>query len=102
MNETTIPAEMPAIAPVQEPSQWKGCTLDELRQRRAISLVKREVGKERINHVLNGMRTRVADNGVRGLLFNNNAISGLKKADYLLLGLRVTRALWNWRKKRRR
>ena len=80
---------------------WNGCTLEQLKQRRAISLVKREVGKERMNNVLDNMRTRVADNGVRGLLFNNNAISGLRTADYLLLGLKLSQAIFKWRRKRR-
>lgn len=81
-------------------SAWNGCTLEQLKQRRAISLVKREVGKERMNYVIDNMRTRVADNGVRGLLFNNNTISGLRTADYLLLGLRLSQAILKWRRKR--
>lgn len=87
-------------AGVQSQPVWNGCTLEQLRQRRAISLVKREVGKERMNNVLDNMRTRVADNGVRGLLFNNNTISGLRTADYLLLGLRLSQAILKWRRKR--
>lgn len=85
----------------KQAQEWNGCTLEQLRQRRAISLVKREVGKERLNHVLDTMRTRVANNGVRGLFFNNNDISGLRAADYMLLGLRLAQSVMKWRRKRK-
>ena len=81
--------------------QWKGCTLEELRRRRALSLVKREVGKERMNFTISGLRTRVADNGMRGLLFNNSTISGLRTADYVLLGFRLVNAIMKRRRKGR-
>lgn len=77
-------------------------TLDELRMKRMMALVKREVGRERINHVMDNMRTRVNDNGVRGLLFNDNTISGLKATDYMLLGWKVARPLMRlWRRRRK-
>lgn len=79
--------------------EWKGMTLDELRLKRMKALVKREVGRERINHVMGGMRSQVANNGVRGLLFDNKTISGLKTADYMLLGWKATRMIMKlWRK----
>lgn len=99
MNNDVLP-KLPADTQSVIKQSWKGCTLEELRQRRAISLVKREVGKERMNFVIDGMRTRVADNGVRGLLFSNNTINGLRTADYLLLGLRLSQAILKWRRKR--
>lgn len=101
MTDNSTPIVSPRADSAADATQWAGCTLEQLRQRRAISLVKREVGKERMNRVLDGMRTRVADNGVRGLLFNNNTISSLRTADYLLLGFKLTQALWKWRNKRR-
>ena len=99
MNETSTPSAQPA-APA-EVAEWQGMTLDELRLRRTMALVKREVGRERMNHLVEGTRERVATNGVRGLLFNNNVVAGLKTADYLLLGWRTTRMLMKlWRKRR--
>lgn len=80
---------------------WRGMTLDELRLKRMMALVKREVGRERINHVLEGMRDNVNQNGVRGLLFSGNTISGLKTADYMLLGWRATRLFWKLWKRRK-
>ena len=98
MTESLIPSNS---TPASSES-WKGLTLDELKFRRAKALVKREVGKERINNVLDNMRTRVADNGVRGLLFSNNAIAGLKTADYVFLGWRLVEAILKRRRRRRK
>ena len=61
-------------------TQWRGLTLDELRKRRAKALMRREVGKVKIN-----------DNGIRGLMFSNKAISNLKAADYVFLGWKIAR-----------
>ncbi len=98
-NVNTPATPAPAAAPASD--SWKGMTLDELRLKRTMALVRREVGREHINHVVDGLRTRVSDNGVRGLLFNNNTIAGLKTADYALLGWRLTRVLMKlWRKRR--
>ena len=44
---------VPAIAE----DQWAGLTLDELRQRRARALVRREVERVKMDHVLQGART---------------------------------------------
>lgn len=80
-------------------AEWQGMTLDELRLRRTMALVKREVGRERMSHLVDGTRERVATGGVRGLLFDNNTVAGLKTADYVLLGWRATRMLMKlWRK----
>ena len=86
----------PAIAE----DQWAGLTLDELRQRRARALVRREVERVKMDHVLQGARTRVSENGVRALMFKDKTIGRLKTADYLFLGFRLTRSLMKlWRKK---
>ena len=104
----------PASAPVSQPlpsgstapqlpsqPEWKGLTLDELRLKRAVALVRREMGKERMNMALDGMRTRVADNGLRGLMFNDKTITGLKTADYVFLGWNLSKGLMKlWRKMR--
>ena len=100
-NATTNTAPTGTVRQQADAEAWRGMTLDELQRKRMIALVKREVGRERINHVVGGMRDNVAQNGVRGLLFDNNTISGLKTADYVLLGWRATRMimkLWNKRK----
>ena len=87
---------VPAIAE----DQWAGLTLDELRQRRARALVRREVERVKMDHVLQGARTRVSENGVRALMFKDKTIGRLKTADYLFLGFRLTRSLMKlWRKK---
>ena len=72
-------------------TQWRGLTLDELRKRRAKALLRREVGKVKINAALGNVRTRVNDNGIRGLMFSNKAISNLKAADYVFLGWKIVR-----------
>ncbi len=107
MNEVNSPA---VTQPKQQPEnttpvsleqpEWKGMTLEQLRLKRAVALVRREMGKERMSLAVDSMRTRVADNGVRGLLFDNKTISGLKTADYALLGWRLARMVIKlWRKR---
>ncbi len=96
MNENTVTT---VNAPAR-PDTWKGITLEELRMRRAKALLKREVEKERMNNVMDNVRTRVADNGIRGFLFSNNAIAGLKTADYALLGWRLVTLLLKLRRRK--
>lgn len=88
------------VTTTKQTEAWKGITLEELRMRRAKALLKREVEKERMSNVVENVRTRVADNGIRGLMFNNNAISGLKAADYAFLGWRLTRLLLKLRRRK--
>ena len=84
-----------------EKSQWKGLTIDELRMRRAVALVRREMGKERMAMTYEGLKGHIADNGVRGLLFNDKTIVGLKTSDYVLLGWKIARVVMKmWRKKK--
>ena len=95
---TSTPITVSTTTP-NSTDEWKGMTLDELRLKRMKALVLREVGRERMNHVVGSMRAQVANNGVRGLLFDSNTISGLKTADYVLLGWRATRMIMKlWRK----
>ncbi len=72
---------------------WKGLTLDELKMRRAKSLVRREVGRMSLMHQLQSARVNVSENGVRSLLFSGNTVAGLKKADYAFLGYKALRLL---------
>lgn len=104
-NETVntslpAPSDKPVAMPAEE-SQWKGLTIDELRLRRAVALVRKEMGKERMSMTIDGLRGRVADNGVRGLLFNDKTITGLKTADYALIGWKIARAIIKLRRKRK-
>ena len=93
-NTTSLPAsaDNPLTLPAEQP-EWKGMTIDELRLRRAVALVRKEMGKERMAVTVEGLKGRVADNGVRGLLFNDKTITGLKTADYVLLGWKLARSL---------
>lgn len=74
-------------------SDWKGLTIDELKMRRAKQLVLREVSRANLGNTLSNTRQQVSQNGVRGLLFSNNTIAGLKKADYALLGYKLVTLL---------
>ncbi|MBR1882301.1 MAG: hypothetical protein IJ808_04695 [Muribaculaceae bacterium] len=86
--------------PEQKQHEWQGLTIDELRMMRAQALLRREVGKVQMMQTIEGMRTRVNDNGVRGLLFNDRTIGRLKTADYMFLGWRISRLMLKmWRKK---
>ena len=85
--------------PVQD-DNWQGLTLDQLRMRRAKALLRREVGKVKINAVLDGMKTRVNDNGIRGLMFNDKTIGRLKTADYMFLGWKIAQIFIKARRKK--
>ena len=88
-----------------DPSQngWKGYTLDELRYRRARSLVKREIGRNQLMNSVNNVKTRVSDNGIRGLMGSNSLMKKMKLTDYLLLGFKVSNAVYKlWRRNKRK
>jgi hypothetical protein len=101
----TPPAAIPqATAATTTPPQqeWKGLTIDELKMRRAKALVMREVNRASISYQFASMRNDVSQKGVRGLLFSNKTVSGLKKADYAVLGARALRLLIKLYTRRRR
>ena len=75
---------------------------DELKMRRAKQLVLREVNRASLNYQFANMRDNVSQNGVRGLLFSDNAITGLKKADYAFLGYKALTLLIKLYTRRRR
>lgn len=81
--------------------QWGGLTLEQLRMRRAKALLRREVGKVKMNTVIDGMRTRVSDNGIRGLMFSDKAIGRLKTADYMFLGWKLAQLFMKARRRRK-
>ena len=90
------------VATTAEQPAWKGYTLEQLRMQRAMALVRREVGRERLDMAVGNMKTRVNDNGIRGLLFDNKTIGRLKTADYVLLGWKLSQALVKmWARSRR-
>jgi hypothetical protein len=92
-----LPVAVPAAA-----GEWKGMTLDQLRRARARALVRREVGRASMQYNLDGMRTSVADNGLRALMFSPSTVNHLKAADYVLLGFKLTRWFMGMRSNRRR
>ena len=59
-----------------------------------------KAGTVKVNAVLAGMRTRVNDNGLRGLMFSNKAINTLKAADYAFLGWRIAKFFIKTRRRR--
>ena len=84
-----------------QPKEWKGYTLEELRYRRAMALVRRELGQNQLNESVNNVKTRVSDNGIRGFMGNNSFLKKMKTADYLLLAFKLSNALFKlWRKKK--
>lgn len=82
-------------------SQWRGLTLEQLRMRRAKALLRREVGKVKIDTVIGNLRTRVSDNGIRGLMFSNKAIGNLKIADYAFLGWKIAQIFFKVRRRKK-
>lgn len=83
-------------------NDWKGMTLEDLKRARGKALVRREVGRAAMQYNIDGLKTNVANNGVRALMFTPDTISHLKTADYVLLGFRLTRWLMGMRNNRRR
>ncbi len=91
-----------AAASMEEPKQWRGMTLDELRKARGKALVRREVGRAAMQYDIEGLKSNYASNGVRALMFSPGTVSHLKTADYVLLGFRFARWLLGMRSDRRR
>lgn len=105
MSETTMNTGNTQSLPVATPdgaNDWKGMTLEDLKRARGKALVRREVGRAAMQYNIDGLKTNVANNGVRALMFTPDTISHLKTADYVLLGFRLTRWLMGLRNNRRR
>ena len=100
-QSTNQQATMPAHTSSSQ-QQWKGLTMDELKMRRAKQLVLREVNRASLSYQLNNARDNVSQNGIRGLLFSDKAITGLKKADYAFLGYKALALLIKLYTRRRR
>lgn len=105
MSETTMNTGNTQSLPVATPDgadDWKGMTLEDLKRARGKALVRREVGRAAMQYNIDGLKTNVANNGVRALMFSPDTVSHLKTADYVLLGFRLTRWLMGMRNNRRR
>ena len=85
-----------------EPGDWQGMTLEQLRRARAKALVRREVGRATMQYSLDNVKDNVSSNGIRALMFSSDTVSHLKTADYVLLGFRLTRWLMGLRNNNRR
>ena len=95
------PAQLPVVTP-DAPDNWRGMTLEELRRARGKALVRREVERATLQYNIDGVKSNVAANGVRALMFTPETVTHLKTADYVLLGFRLTRWLMGLRNNRRR
>ena len=93
-QSTNQQATMPANTSSSQ-QQWKGLTMDELK-------MLREVNRASLSYQLNNARDNVSQNGIRGLLFSDKAITGLKKADYAFLGYKALALLIKLYTRRRR
>jgi len=94
-GNTQVTNNVPTALPKNSSNtqEWKGLTLDELKMRRAKSLVRREISRMSLAHQFDSTKNNLSQNGIRGLLFSNNTISGLKKADYAFLGYKAVALL---------
>lgn len=81
---------------------WRGYTLDELKQRRVVALVKRELSREKLAAGFNQARGNFTANGVRGMLFSKDTVAKLKFTDYLLLGWKVVKGIYRFRNRNKR
>lgn len=91
-----------AMNDIDSSQSWQGYTLDELRKRRMLALVKRELSRERIVMQYSQARGNVTSNGLRGMFFKNGTIGKLKTVDYLFLGWKLARGVIKLRNKFKR
>ena len=105
MSETTMntgSTQSLPMAVTDGVDDWKGMTLDDLKRARGKALVRREVGRAAMQYNIDGLKSNVANNGVRALMFSPDTVSHLKTADYVFLGFRLARWLMGLRNNRRR
>ena len=101
MNDNKDNGSQPVVLP-DESDEWQGMTLEQLRRARARALVRREVGHTTMQYSIDDMKSSVANNGVRALMFRPGTVSSLKTVDYVLLGFKLSRWLLGLRNNRRR
>lgn len=102
MSETTDNKGIVPQNKIDGKAEWSGLTLEELKRRRVVALVRRELGREKLAYSLGEMKGNVASNGIRGLLFSKSTVAKLKTADYLLLGWKIAKGLLMLRNRKRR
>lgn len=89
-----------------EKLQWKGCTIDELRYRRALTLVKLEMQKSRLSESFGAVTGKItaARTGITGLL-GGRFDGKWKFLNYVVMGyrsMRIAMDLWGiFRRKKR-
>ena len=81
MNDNKDNGSQPVVLP-DESDEWQGMTLEQLRRARARALVRREVGRTTMQYSIDDMKSSVANNGVRALMFRPGTVSSLKTVDY--------------------
>lgn len=101
MDNSMLPMATP-----DAPDDWRGMTIEELRRARAKALIRREVSRASMQYNIDGVRSNVASNGMRALMFSPDMVSRLNTADYVVLGFRLIRWFMgrrnNGRRRRRR
>lgn len=82
--------------------KWEGLTLEQLRMKRAMALVQREMGRAQFVQKFADKKEEISHTGIRGLLFSKNTVAKLKTADYLLLGWKLASSIikFNMRKRK--
>ncbi|MGM9804727.1 MAG: hypothetical protein ACI308_11200 [Muribaculaceae bacterium] len=90
--------------PVSTQAQWGGYTIDELRYRRMVTLVKLESQKALLANRIKPVKKPASSKGVLGFTGSLiKRISGkMNIVDYLLIGYNISRFMLKLRKKRRR
>lgn len=86
---------------MDNPKDFNGYTLDQLRYKRAQALLKLEIDKTQLLLSLNQMKNRANDHGMRGLLFRNDIIKQLRVADYVMAGFKLVKWYYLLRRKHR-
>lgn len=71
--------------------EWRGYTLEELRYQRALAAIRCEIGNEKLKSSVANVQNGIKSNGLRSVFFSSNVLSGLKFADYLILGFKLSR-----------
>lgn len=84
------------------PAQWNGYTMDELKRRRIIAMVRRELGREKIVMQFAQTKSAVSSNGIKGLLFTDNELTKLKAVDYALLGWKAVKMFIKFKNRKKR
>ncbi|WP_407401871.1 hypothetical protein [Sodaliphilus sp.] len=88
-------------ADVVTPEQWNGYTMDELKRRRIVAMVRRELGREKIAMQFAHTKNAMSVNGIKGLLFTDNELTKLKAMDYALLGWKAVKMFIKFRNRKR-